>query len=272
MRLEVPSTLLLLLTTVAIGTAHAQKREHDAHEHGHGALNIVIADGEMLVEMEVPGVHVAGFEHVPKTDAERAAVDAVVKRMRDGERWFVASTGAGCELEHAEVAMSYDEHHDDHDKHAKHDDHDHGKHKKHDDHDHDKHAKHDDHGHGKHKKHDDHDHDKHAKHDDHDHGKHKKHDDHDKHAKHDDHDHGKHKKHDDHDHDKHKHDDEEEAHSSLHAEYHFECANVAALKEVRVDAFDGLSKLETLSAQIATAARQTRQTLRPNARVVRLAP
>ena len=86
MRLEVPSTLLLLLTTVAIGTAHAQKREHDAHEHGHGALNIVIADGEMLVEMEVPGVHVAGFEHVPKTDAERAAVDAVVKRMRDGER------------------------------------------------------------------------------------------------------------------------------------------------------------------------------------------
>ena len=197
MRLEVPSTLLLLLTTVAIGTAHAQKREHDAHEHGHGALNIVIADGEMLVEMEVPGVHVAGFEHVPKTDAERAAVDAVVKRMRDGERWFVASTGAGCELEHAEVAMSYDEHHDDHDKHAKHDDHDH---------------------------------------------------------------------------DKHKHDDEEEAHSSLHAEYHFECANVAALKEVRVDAFDGLSNLETLSAQIATAARQTRQTLRPNARVIRLAP
>ena len=136
MRLEVPSTLLLLLTTVAIGTAHAQKREHDAHEHGHGALNIVIADSEMLVEMEVPGVHVAGFEHVPKTDAERAAVDAVVKRMRDGGRWFVASTGAGCELEHAEVAMSYDEHHDDHDKHAKHDDHDHGKHKKHDDHDH----------------------------------------------------------------------------------------------------------------------------------------
>ncbi len=219
MRLEVPSTLLLLLTTVAIGTAHAQKREHDAHEHGHGALNIVIADSEMLVEMEVPGVHVAGFEHVPKTDAERAAVDAVVKRMRDGGRWFVASTGAGCELEHAEVAMSYDEHHDDHDKHAKHDDHDHGKHKKHDDHDH-----------------------------------------------------GKHKKHDDHDHDKHKHDGEEEAHSSLHAEYHFECANVAALKEVRVDAFDGLANLETLSAQIATGARQTRQTLRPNARVVRLAP
>ena len=219
MRLEVPSTLLLLLTTVAIGTAHAQKREHDAHEHGHGALNIVIADSEMLVEMEVPGVHVAGFEHVPKTDAERAAVDAVVKRMRDGGRWFVASIGAGCELEHAEVAMSYDEHHDDHDKHAKHDDHDHGKHKKHDDHDH-----------------------------------------------------GKHKKHDDHDHDKHKHDGEEEAHSSLHAEYHFECANVAALKEVRVDAFDGLANLETLSAQIATGARQTRQTLRPNARVVRLAP
>ena len=230
MRLEVPSTLLLLLTTVAIGTAHAQKREHDAHEHGHGALNIVIADGEMLVEMEVPGVHVAGFEHVPKTDAERAAVDAVVKRMRDGERWFVASTGAGCELEHAKVAMSYDEHHDDHDKHAKHDDHDHGKRKKHDDHDHDKHAKHDDN------------------------------------------DHGKHNKHDDHDHDKHKHDGEEGAHSSLHAEYHFECANVAALKEVRVDAFDGLANLETLSAQIATAARQTRQTLRPNARVVRLAP
>ena len=241
MRLEVPSTLLLLLTTVAIGTAHAQKREHDAHEHGHGALNIVIADSEMLVEMEVPGVHVAGFEHVPKTDAERAAVDAVVKRMRDGGRWFVASTGAGCELEHAEVAMSYDEHHDDHDKHAKHDDHDHGKHKKHDDHDHGKHKKHDDHDHGKHKKHDDHDH-------------------------------GKHKKHDDHDHDKHEHDGEEEAHSSLHAEYHFECANVAALKEVRVDAFDGLANLETLSAQIATGARQTRQTLRPNARVVRLAP
>ncbi|MCV6611226.1 MAG: DUF2796 domain-containing protein [Amphritea sp.] len=78
--------------------------------------------------------------------------------------------------------------------------------------------------------HKDHDHDEH-----HDEG-HKGHD-HDEH--HDD-------DHKGHDHDEHDHEGEETSHSDYRLEYHFECSNPAALKEIEVNLFKHFSLLHDL--------------------------
>ena len=130
--------------------AAAADREHKAHEHGKGTLNIAIDEGEIELELIAPGADIVGFEHQPSTEEHHAAIDAAVEKLEQGLALFVFPTGAGCLLEEVEIESELVEHDDDHPGHGHgKDEHAHGEHK--DDHaEHkDGHA-HDGHGHGEH--------------------------------------------------------------------------------------------------------------------------
>ncbi|MEM9138552.1 MAG: DUF2796 domain-containing protein, partial [Pseudomonadota bacterium] len=58
--------------------------EQKAHEHGHGTLNVVAAGGALQIELIVPGADIVGFEHEPKTDADKKAVRDAVAKLEDG--------------------------------------------------------------------------------------------------------------------------------------------------------------------------------------------
>ena len=149
------------LTTIGamlIGSqAYAAERELDAHQHGHGYLNIAIEGSTLWIELETPGADIVGFEHPARSDEDKAAIEDAKGRLSDPIGLFGIPAEASCTLVEVSIEpVGYelgmdDDHHDGHDhedEHAEdaHDDHD----------DHDEHA-HDDHDEHAEDAHDDHD-------------------------------------------------------------------------------------------------------------------
>lgn len=60
--------------------------QHGVHEHGKVTFNVALAGQQLVVELDVPAANVIGFEHVPRTDAEKA-------RVRDRAAWLHAGKG-----------------------------------------------------------------------------------------------------------------------------------------------------------------------------------
>ncbi|MDG1972069.1 MAG: DUF2796 domain-containing protein [Paracoccaceae bacterium] len=199
------------------GAAHTQTRELDAHQHGHGALNIAFEGASVAMELEVPGADIVGFEHPAESDADRALIDAAIAQLAKPLELFAMPAAAGCTVTAANVALlgedDHDEHGDDHkDEHA--DDHK----DEHDDDHKDEHA--DDHK----DEHDDDHKDDHA-------------DDHkDDHA-------------DDHK-DEHADEEGEEGHNEFHAEYALTCADPSAIDAIEFVYFERFPNAAELDIQL----------------------
>jgi len=226
--------MLASLVGVAYAASEDGHREHGAHEHGRGMLDIVAEGEELVVEFRIPAANVVGFEHAPRDDAEREAVRKASETFRDPASVLALPAEAECEVEEAEagiVGMGA----------GGDDDHGHGAH----DHDHDvnEHAKeaHEDHDHAK-AGGEDHDHD-------HDHAK-EKHDEHDGHSAHSD----------------------GEAHSELRTTYHFHCHAPERLVRIEVGVFEHLRDAEEIDVRVVTATVQTAVELHPGDTAVELSP
>jgi hypothetical protein len=104
--------------------AEAQ-RQHRAHVHGAGTLNLVQEGKRVHIELEIPGMDIVGFEHQARTASQKQAVQDAVAVLEQGDALFRLNAEATCALETAgvEVAMMDDEHkghgaHHKDDKHA----------------------------------------------------------------------------------------------------------------------------------------------------------
>ena len=130
----------VMLAGAAFAASDGEHREHDAHEHGHGTLDIVVEGEELVIELRIPAVNVVGFEHAPRDDAEREAVRQALVPFGDGASVFLLPAAAECEAEGAETEIFSMEHEDEQaeDHGHKDDSHDHGDEK----HDTDEHAEH----------------------------------------------------------------------------------------------------------------------------------
>ena len=117
------------LTTVGamlIGSqAYAAERELDAHQHGHGYLNIAIEGSTLYIELETPGADIVGFEHPARSDDDKAAIEDAKGRLSDPIGLFGIPAEASCTLVEVSVepvgyglGMDDDEHdaHDDEDE------------------------------------------------------------------------------------------------------------------------------------------------------------
>ena len=141
-----------ILTSVALAASEGEHREHEAHEHGRGMLDIVAEGEELVVEFRIPAANVVGFEHAPRDDAEHEAVRKATEVFRNPASVLVLPAEAECEVEEAEagiVGMGAEEDDDDHghdeDEHAK-DEHEEEEHEEEgEDHDHAKEEEHEEH-------------------------------------------------------------------------------------------------------------------------------
>lgn len=117
----VTAVVCLGLATTA---AHAEdRRQHDAHEHGHAAMQVVLEGAELAINIEAPGMDIVGFERAPKGDAEKGRIQQAVTKLEDVTAMFALPEKAMCSVTeaHAELAsLEADE--DDHSEH-KHSDH-----------------------------------------------------------------------------------------------------------------------------------------------------
>ena len=103
-----------LVLTGFTGSVQAEtKRQLEAHEHGHGKLNIAIEGQSLVMELEVPGADIVGFEHAATSDSDKAAIETARKSLAKSTSLFSLPEAAGCALSEAKVALSSErEHHD----------------------------------------------------------------------------------------------------------------------------------------------------------------
>ncbi len=102
--------LVCLIGSAAL-TLHANTHQHGAHEHGRGVMNVVTQGREVLIELELPAVHVVGFEHAPRTDAERHAIEAARERYSDAAALFRFADNAQCTSNSTEIHLGEDVEH-----------------------------------------------------------------------------------------------------------------------------------------------------------------
>ncbi|OWQ85657.1 hypothetical protein CDN99_21475 [Roseateles aquatilis] len=83
--------------------AEASHAGHGAHEHGVIRVDVVVDGDQLTVALEAPLDSLLGFEHQPRTDAEKAATQRMLTRMRDGATLWRPAPEAGCRFESARL-------------------------------------------------------------------------------------------------------------------------------------------------------------------------
>ncbi len=113
--------------------AHADHDDHDhehreagAHQHGVAEIGAALDGGKLAIEFKSPAANLVGFEHDPKNDDQRKAVENAVIVLKNGKTLFVPDANAKCVLSAATVSSPFesDTADRDHDQDA----HDHEKH------------------------------------------------------------------------------------------------------------------------------------------------
>ena len=106
--MRLPALLAVLALTTAPALAEDEKRELDAHEHGHVELKIAVDGQTLSMQLEAPGENIVGFEHEAKTAEQKAAVDAALKQFKDPTALFTLPDAAGCAVASNEAEIHQD--------------------------------------------------------------------------------------------------------------------------------------------------------------------
>ncbi|CAD5374336.1 conserved exported hypothetical protein [Rubrivivax sp. A210] len=86
---------LLFVATGLLGAGAAVAA--GAHEHGVARLDIAVDAARVSILLETPLENLLGFEHAPRTDAEREKVAAALTRLRASQVLFRIDSAAGCQ-------------------------------------------------------------------------------------------------------------------------------------------------------------------------------
>lgn len=102
LRFSLMAALAVAGSAPALG-AEKQHRQHGAHEHGAAELKLVWEKNIVTIELETPAVNIVGFEHAPRTDAQKKVVQNAVATLRAADKLFSFTPEAGCRSEATDV-------------------------------------------------------------------------------------------------------------------------------------------------------------------------
>jgi len=109
----------IMLAAASSRTQAAEQRHHDAHEHGVAHLNAAVEGTDLHLEFTSPAANIVGFEHEPRTPAQKEGVRNAIEKLKDGSKLFIPSPEAQCRLSKYSVKTDI-EHDADHDEDADH--------------------------------------------------------------------------------------------------------------------------------------------------------
>ncbi|KIH75922.1 Protein of unknown function [Geoalkalibacter ferrihydriticus] len=112
---------LLAFTLVLPATALAHS-SHGVHEHGAADLRIAVDGPILLIQIESPLDNLVGFEHRPRTDAERAALADMEEMLAQFDRLFLLPEAATCTLRDRHLQSPWPQNVSEHSHDHKHDD------------------------------------------------------------------------------------------------------------------------------------------------------
>lgn len=79
--------------------------EHPAHEHGVATLNVAVEGNRVSMDFDSPAVNIVGFEHAPRSEAERAAAAKAEVLLGDPSRLFGLPAEAACRLTDSKLSL-----------------------------------------------------------------------------------------------------------------------------------------------------------------------
>jgi hypothetical protein len=91
-------TLLSFAAFVALAGPLAASAKEGAHVHGLVKLDVAVDGKTLTVQLEAPLDSLLGFEHRPRTAAQKQAAEAVLKRIHDGASLIRPEAAALCKL------------------------------------------------------------------------------------------------------------------------------------------------------------------------------
>jgi hypothetical protein len=100
-----PLTIAAAMIILAFPALADEHRQLGPHQHGHGKLNIAIENGEVSMDLDVPGADIVGFEHEPSTPEQKAAFEAGKTKLADALSIFKMPAAAGCKVKEAKVSI-----------------------------------------------------------------------------------------------------------------------------------------------------------------------
>lgn len=94
------SFIFALLATPAFAES---KRQHGAHEHGHGTLNMALEGNRLVMELIAPGADIVGFEHAAQSAEDHAKIAKAEQQLSEPANLFALPEKAGCRKTSVEV-------------------------------------------------------------------------------------------------------------------------------------------------------------------------
>jgi hypothetical protein len=96
-------TLTMVSGLAPVEAKTGEVHQHGAHIHGIADLNIAIEGSELYVEFLSPAANIVGFEHSPRTEEQKAAVQQAIDTLKNWEKLFVLPSLADCKLSDLDV-------------------------------------------------------------------------------------------------------------------------------------------------------------------------
>lgn len=85
-----------------------------AHQHGVAQLMVAVEGSSVAIEFESPMENLVGFEHAPRTQKQREAIETLKHTFSTPDKLFVPTAAAGCSAGPAELALPDYRHGDGH--------------------------------------------------------------------------------------------------------------------------------------------------------------
>ena len=90
--------IVFVLSVLVLKAQAEHSRRHEAHEHGMAHLNVAVEGADLYLEFISPAANIVGFEHPPRTDAQKTTVRKAIATLKDGEALIILPAGAQCRL------------------------------------------------------------------------------------------------------------------------------------------------------------------------------
>ena len=121
-------TALLLVVTTVTWAQQSSHRQHDAHVHGHAAVNIAVSGKDLQLELSSPAMNLLGFGHRAESAQDKKILHDTVAFLRQTGLWIGLDRTTGCQLAHFDIKseqLDVDEHekHGHHESLEKHEEH-----------------------------------------------------------------------------------------------------------------------------------------------------
>lgn len=97
--------LSTLLVAGAVLAADKAAPQHKAHQHGAARLEVSIDGGMLQIALEGPAENFLGFEHAPRTDAQKKTVARVEEQLKQPAQLCTPAAAAECQAQTPRVGI-----------------------------------------------------------------------------------------------------------------------------------------------------------------------